>query len=142
VACGLAAIGHRRIVAIIGDSTFFHAGIPPLIEAIHEGYTMTVLLLDNGTAAMTGGQGVAHRSAGNPIQKSVDMIRVIEALGVARCTPFDPHKLGQEGIRGLVEDSFGESGVKVLLYRSQCGVYTPGYFTETNPTKVALEREQ
>ena len=129
VACGLAAIGHKRIVAIIGDSTFFHAGIPPLIEAVHEGYTMTVLLLDNGTAAMTGGQGVAHRKS-KLIQNTLDLVRLIEALGVTYCTPFDPHKLGQSGIRGLVEKSFSDSGVKVLLYRSQCGIFSPGYFTE------------
>ena len=63
VACGLAAVGHPRIVAIIGDSTFYHAGLPPLIEAVHEGYKITILLLDNGTAAMTGGQTVPHRCA-------------------------------------------------------------------------------
>jgi len=142
VACGLAAIGHPRIVAIIGDSTFFHAGIPPTIEAVHEAYALTILLLDNGTAAMTGGQGVAHRSSGNPIQNGIDMIRLIGSLGVARCTPFDPHKLGQDGIRDLVEQSFSEPGVKVLLYRSQCGVYSPGYFTESNPNKTRLEREE
>jgi indolepyruvate ferredoxin oxidoreductase alpha subunit len=141
VACGLAAIGHKRIVAIIGDSTFFHAGIPPTVEAVHEGYSITILLLDNGAAAMTGGQGVAHRPQ-NAVQNTVDLIRLIEALGVARCTPFDPHKLGQDGIRDLVEQSFAEPGVKVLLYRSQCGVYTPGYFTETNSKRTPLDREE
>jgi indolepyruvate ferredoxin oxidoreductase alpha subunit len=129
VACGLAAVGHKRIVAIIGDSTFFHAGIPPLIEAIHERHKMTVLLLDNGVAAMTGGQSGAHRCANKTIQQSVDLVRLIEAIG-ARCTPFDPHKLGQAGIAEMVEKSFEEPGLKVLLYRSQCGLYSPGYFTE------------
>jgi indolepyruvate ferredoxin oxidoreductase alpha subunit len=126
VACGLAAIGHTRVLAIIGDSTFYHAGIPPLIEAVHEGYTLTVLLLDNGTAAMTGGQSVAHRTR-TLKQTSVDLVKLIQAMGVKQCISFDPHVLGEEGIRKLVEDSFEESGVKVLLYRSQCGIYSPGY---------------
>lgn len=126
VACGLSAMGHERIVAIIGDSTFFHAGIPPLIEAVHEGYSMTVVLLDNGTAAMTGGQNSPHIAAGSH-QKRVDLLELIEALGVTRCTVFDPHKLGQDGIRALVERSFDEPGVKVLLYRSQCTLHSPGY---------------
>jgi indolepyruvate ferredoxin oxidoreductase, alpha subunit len=142
VACGLAAIGHKRVVAIIGDSTFYHAGIPPLIEAVHEGYSFTVLLLDNGTAAMTGGQGVPHRSSSVEGKRSILMIPLIESIGVARCTPFDPHKTGEEGIRKLIEESFLEPGIKVLLYRSQCGVYTPGYFTETNSKKTALEKEE
>lgn len=129
VACGLAAVGHERVLAIIGDSTFFHAGIPPLIEALHQNYKMTVLLLDNGTTAMTGGQGVAHRAASTN-EKRVDILRMIEAMGVARCTPFDPHKLGLDGIQQLVEAAFAEEGVKVLVYRSQCGLYSPGYQTE------------
>ncbi|MCW8132922.1 MAG: hypothetical protein KIS92_21425 [Planctomycetota bacterium] len=138
VACGLAAAGHERVLAIIGDSTFFHAGLPPLVEALHQNYKMTVLLLDNGTTAMTGGQGVAHRAAGEA-ERRVDLLRVIEALGVARCTPFDPHLLGLEGIQTLVEDSFAESGVKVLVYRSQCGLYSPGYHTE-KPWALAPKR--
>lgn len=124
--CGLAAIGHKRIVCIIGDSTFFHAGLPPLVEAVHENYQLTILLLDNGTAAMTGGQGVAHRQQ-TPKQNSVDLTKLLEAMGVSQCTVFDPHALGIEGIQKLVEESFKLPGVKVLLYRSQCGIYTPGY---------------
>jgi indolepyruvate ferredoxin oxidoreductase alpha subunit len=141
VACGLAAVGHPRIVAIIGDSTFYHAGIPPLIEAVHEGYKITILLLDNGAAAMTGGQSVPHRCTPDSTQVKVDMIKIVEAIGVTCCTPFDPHKLGIDGIRDLVEKSFTQPGVKVLLYRSQCGVYTPGYFTDSNSKAIALEKE-
>lgn len=137
VACGLAALGHPKVLAILGDSTFFHAGIPPLIEAVHEGYRMTVLLLDNGTAAMTGGQGVAHRSD-SPIQASVDLVRLVKAIGVASCRPFDPHELGEDGIRVMVEESFCLPGVKVLLYRSQCGIYNPGYFTSA---KYSLKKK-
>jgi indolepyruvate ferredoxin oxidoreductase alpha subunit len=124
-------MGHRRVVPIIGDSTFFHAGIPPLIEAVHQGLTMTVILLDNGTTAMTGGQSVPHRvSRTSP--REVDMAGVIRALGVARCEVFDPHKLGKDGIRRLVERSFTEPGVKLLLYRSPCWLYSPGYSCETS----------
>ncbi len=136
-ACGLAAMGFRRIVAILGDSTFFHAGLPPLIEAVHQGYDLTVLLLDNGTVAMTGGQEVPHQVAQSG-QRAVDLVHLIEAIGVARCTPFDPHTLGKSGIRELVEETFNEPGVKVLLYRSQCGLYSPGYHT---PEKFSLKRK-
>lgn len=128
VACGLAALGHPRVLAIIGDSTFFHAGLPATIEAIHEKYKLTILLLDNGTAAMTGGQGVAHR-AGVETQKRVCLVKLIEALGLP-CTPFDPHHLGEAGIGALIEESFKQDGPKLLLYRSQCGLHSPGYFTD------------
>ena len=138
VACGLASAKHPRVLAIIGDSTFFHSGIPPLIEAVHQAYTLTVLLLDNGTTAMTGGQNVVHRTIAGSIQESIDLVQLIRVLGVQRCTPFDPHKLGVDGISELVEATFAEPGVKVLLYRSQCGLYSPGYFTEP---PYSLEKE-
>jgi len=131
VACGLAAMGHSRVLAIIGDSTFYHAGLPPLIEAVQEGYRLTVLLLDNGTAAMTGGQPVPHHfdSAPAPLARKIDLALLIKAIGVRSCTTFDPHVLGVMGIRELVSSSFEVPGVKVLLYRSQCGLFTPGYHT-------------
>ena len=129
VACGLAAMGHPRVIAIIGDSTFYHAGIPALIEAVHQNYTLTVLLLDNGAAAMTGGQSVPHRPI-SPHQNAVNLADLIKSIGVKKCTEFDPHKLGVHGIKNLIEQSLAEYGVKVLLYRSQCGLFTPGYQTD------------
>lgn len=133
VACGLASMGHRKVVPVIGDSTFFHSGIAPLVEAVHQGLSMTIVLLDNGTTAMTGGQGVPHRVSG-VASSSVDMKGVITALGVTRCTVFNPHKLGKDGIRRMVEDSFLEPGVKVLLYRSPCWLYSPGYARSPDET--------
>jgi len=44
------------IVATIGDSTFYHAGIPALINAVHTGAQFVLLILDNATTAMTGDQ--------------------------------------------------------------------------------------
>jgi indolepyruvate ferredoxin oxidoreductase alpha subunit len=57
-AVGLAKAGMetRPIVATIGDSTFLHSGIPPLIDAVYNDANITVVLLDNHVTAMTGGQ--------------------------------------------------------------------------------------
>ncbi|MCZ7646118.1 MAG: thiamine pyrophosphate-dependent enzyme [Planctomycetota bacterium] len=140
VACGLAALGQERILAIIGDSTFYHSGIPPTLEAVQNGYRMTILLLDNGTAAMTGGQPVPHHTCG-AASSPVRLTRLIRALGVATCKAFDPHRLGIEGIRKLIEDSFSLPGAKVLLYRSQCGLYSPGYFTGHGQSLKKLEEQ-
>jgi indolepyruvate ferredoxin oxidoreductase, alpha subunit len=127
MACGLASVGHKRIVAILGDSTFFHSGIPPLIEAVRQGLEFTVMLLDNGTTAMTGGQDVAHCLPQNSIQRRVDMDKLIHAIGVNSCTVFDPHEVGVSGIKCLIENSFNSRGINVLIYRSPCLLYSPGY---------------
>ncbi|MBI5081023.1 MAG: indolepyruvate ferredoxin oxidoreductase subunit alpha, partial [Chloroflexi bacterium] len=53
-AFGLERAGHDRTVAIIGDSTFTHSGIPPLIDAVYNGSSLTLIILDNSTTGMTG----------------------------------------------------------------------------------------
>ena len=57
-ASGIALAGNesKPIVATIGDSTFLHSGIPPLIDAVYNKANITVALLDNHITAMTGGQ--------------------------------------------------------------------------------------
>ncbi len=56
MAKGAAEAGLRPAVAVIGDSTFLHSGLTPLLDAIHEDTDMTLLILDNEAVAMTGGQ--------------------------------------------------------------------------------------
>lgn len=56
MAKGASDAGLRPAVAVIGDSTFLHSGIPPLVDAIAHDTDMTVLILDNEITAMTGGQ--------------------------------------------------------------------------------------
>ena len=57
-AVGIAKAGTetKPIIATIGDSTFLHAGIPPLIDAVYNDANITVIILDNHITAMTGGQ--------------------------------------------------------------------------------------
>ena len=56
MAKGAADAGQANVVATIGDSTFFHSGVPGLIDAVSAGINTTIVILDNGTTAMTGGQ--------------------------------------------------------------------------------------
>ena len=56
VAVGLEQAGHKDTVAIIGDSTFIHSGIPPLIDAVYNKSHLTLVILDNSATGMTGSQ--------------------------------------------------------------------------------------
>jgi indolepyruvate ferredoxin oxidoreductase alpha subunit len=56
MAKGAAQAGFHPVVGVIGDSTFLHSGITPLVDAVAAGADMTLLILDNSTTAMTGGQ--------------------------------------------------------------------------------------
>jgi indolepyruvate ferredoxin oxidoreductase alpha subunit len=74
----------RPIVATIGDSTFLHAGIPPLIDAVYNNADITIMLLDNHTVAMTGGQD--HAGTGKTLRGEdthrVNFEDVCRAVGV------------------------------------------------------------
>ena len=56
MAKGAAEAGFHPVVAVIGDSTFLHSGVSPLVDAVAARANMTLLILDNSTTAMTGGQ--------------------------------------------------------------------------------------
>ena len=70
-AIGMAAAGETKpVVATIGDSTFLHAGMPPLIDAVYNQANITVVILDNSITAMTGGQD--HPGTGRTLRGDDD----------------------------------------------------------------------
>jgi indolepyruvate ferredoxin oxidoreductase alpha subunit len=75
----------KKIVAVIGDSTFMHMGMQGLLDIVYNRGNVTVLLLDNRTVGMTGGQD--NPDSGRDIRGEeaprVDFPRLVEALGVA-----------------------------------------------------------
>ena len=87
----------RKILAVIGDSTFMHMGMQGLLDITYNRGNVTVLLLDNRTVGMTGGQdnpGTGRDVHGNPAPK-VDFVKLCEALGVKpeRIRKVDPYQL-------------------------------------------------
>ena len=113
------------IIATIGDSTFYHAGLPPLVNAVHNGAKFILVLLDNSTTAMTGnqptpGMGVlADGREGNP----VSMDDLVKASGVKSLSVVDPYSL-EEMTRALKEaDRVCRSevgGVAAIITRHPC----------------------
>ncbi|MCB1822317.1 MAG: 4Fe-4S dicluster domain-containing protein [Candidatus Competibacteraceae bacterium] len=87
----------KHIVAVIGDSTFLHMGMQGLLNMIYNRGNVTVLLLDNRSVGMTGGQenpGTGENLHGLPAPR-VDFAKLAEALGVRpeRIRMVDPYEL-------------------------------------------------
>ncbi len=87
----------KPVLAVIGDSTFLHTGMPALANMVYQGVNATVLLLDNRSTAMTGGQNNpanGRKLDGSPSPR-VDFARLVEALGVRpeRVRVVDPYEL-------------------------------------------------
>ena len=87
----------KRILAVIGDSTFLHMGMQGLLDMVYNGGNVTVLLLDNRAVGMTGGQsnpGTGRDIHGQEAPR-VDFAKLVESLGVKqeRIHVVDPYKL-------------------------------------------------
>jgi indolepyruvate ferredoxin oxidoreductase alpha subunit len=87
----------RKILAVIGDSTFMHMGMQGLLDITYNRGNVTILLLDNRTVGMTGGQdnpGTGRDAYGAPAPR-VDFVKICEALGVKpeRIRKVDPYQL-------------------------------------------------
>ncbi|MEW5864711.1 MAG: thiamine pyrophosphate-dependent enzyme [Pseudomonadota bacterium] len=87
----------KPVLAVIGDSTFLHTGMPALANLTYQGANVTVLLLDNRSTAMTGGQdnpGTGRRLDGSPAPR-LDFAEIARALGVRaeRIRRVDPYEL-------------------------------------------------
>lgn len=88
LAAGVSRMTGKRTVGFLGDSTFFHAGIPPLLDAIKEGVNMVAVILDNRVTAMTGFQECAGYVPGHPVSIE-DVVRALGAQQVERVDPYD-----------------------------------------------------
>ncbi len=111
----------QPVVAICGDSTFFHAILPALVNAIHHRARLTLVVLDNSGTAMTGFQphpGLPINALGEEAP-AIDIARVCESMGVKVEVgdPFD-----QPWTRETINRFLEEEGVKVLILRQACAL--------------------
>jgi len=109
------------VIATIGDSTFFHAGIPGLINAVQHRVPLTLIVMDNGWTSMTGMQvNPATDEEFQPAGRRVDLAGVIRGLGVDRLTIVDPYDI--EETTAAIESSLRDGGVNVVLARRECAI--------------------
>jgi indolepyruvate ferredoxin oxidoreductase alpha subunit len=111
------------IVATIGDSTFFHAGIPPLIDAVTQNARFVLVILDNSTTAMTGNQPTPALGIGAMAEPtvSVDMEGLVNACGIRFCQVADPTNLPE--FIALLQKALAFShgnGPAVVIARHPC----------------------
>ncbi|SMB79188.1 indolepyruvate ferredoxin oxidoreductase alpha subunit [Desulfonispora thiosulfatigenes DSM 11270] len=106
--------------AFIGDSTFFHSGIPGVVNAIYNETDIVLIVLDNSTTAMTGHQphpGTGKTMMGN-VSEKIDISKVLTALGVENVTTCDPLNL-KEAI-SVVKGAATIKGVSAVIFKSPC----------------------
>lgn len=121
-ALGMAKAGGetKPIVATVGDSTFLHSGIPPLIDAVYNKANITVILLDNHVTAMTGGQdhpGTGRTLRGEETHK-VDYEQLIKAIGVKWVKRIDSYDV--PAMYQSFREAVAYKGVSVIISDRPC----------------------
>jgi len=119
-ACGLAIATDQKIISFMGDSTFFHAGIPPILDAAHHNHDVVITVLDNRTTAMTGHQphpGTDFDGMGRHA-KRILVEDVVKGCGVKHIEIVDPNKIKEttEAFKRALEFK----GPSVVISKSPC----------------------
>jgi len=111
----------KPVIATIGDSTFFHAGIPPLINAVYHKVNLTVIILDNGWTAMT---GFEENPGTIPIKENdnfrVDIEKICRGCGIKKLDIIDPYE-PEQAIEKIMK-AVDYPGVSVIISRQECAL--------------------
>ena len=126
----------RRLVAVIGDSTFIHSGITGLIDAVYNKATTTIIILDNRTTAMTGHQDnpVNGRTIKGETTKEVNLPLLCKAAGVNRVVEVDPFDLAK--LETIVKEELAAEEPSVIISKRQCALLVKNFDT---PCQVITE---
>jgi indolepyruvate ferredoxin oxidoreductase alpha subunit len=119
VSQGMARVGVDTI-AWIGDGTFFHAGLPSLLNAVYNGSPIKIVVADNGTVAMTGFQPTPQsgKTATGKPAKRVMIEDIARTLGVDHVEVVDPYDL--EAAQRAFERMLEAEGVAMVIARRAC----------------------
>ena len=133
------------IAATIGDSTFLHAGIPPLASAVHNQARFILVILDNGITAMTGMQPTADSGllADGRMGNRVAIKDLVQACGVKFIEEIDPYRV--KDFQALVKRARAyirqeDGGIAVIIAKRPCPLYDPTPLQE-NPVRVTVTEE-
>jgi indolepyruvate ferredoxin oxidoreductase alpha subunit len=107
-------------VGFIGDSTFFHAGIPGLVNAVFNDHRYLLIILDNSTTAMTGHQPnpVTGRDFGGKRTQGIDLEGLVRGCGVNYVVTIDPYDMVEASRE--IRDAFHNDGLAVVISRRVC----------------------
>ena len=122
-ACGFSTVTDKKVVPVIGDSTFFHSGITGLVNAVFNNHNLTLIILENGITAMTGHQphpGVDMEAFNFEGYNRLSIEKIVRALGVEHVTILKPFKV-RKSIE-LMKEALNFKGVSVIISQEPCAI--------------------
>jgi len=120
VAHGIKKTTAQKLIAFVGDSSFFHAGIPALINAVYNKSNPLIIILDNRTTAMTGRQphpGIGRTGMGEKTQE-IKIEDIVRACGVKNVKTVDPQNIKE--LESQIKEFLDKKEVSVIIARHPC----------------------
>jgi len=117
-------------VAVIGDSTFFHAGMPPLANAIYNQTAFTTIVVDNRTTGMTGHQGnpASGMTLHRDMHPAIDIEAVVRGMGIDEVYTVESRDL--DGFEDVVKKAVKSNKPAVVI------AHTPCVFVTSHPREA------
>jgi len=142
---GIKKVTGQKAIAFIGDSTFFHAGIPGLINMVYNKSNTLVIIMDNRITAMTGHQphpGVGRTGMGETTDE-IEIDKIVKACGVKHVKVIDPYNVKE--MINTVKEFMKRNELSVIIAKRECqllanrrkrkmGITTPKF--EVDPKKA------
>ena len=110
----------QKAIAFMGDSTFFHSGVPPLVNALFNNHKIVMVILDNRTTAMTGHQPNpgTGRDFGGVTTDAIDIEQLVRGVGAKFVETVDPYDV-KRTIQ-VMKDAIAYDGVAVVISKCPC----------------------
>lgn len=139
IASGLVLAGVTDpVIAVVGDSDFFHLGVNALFNVAHQGSNLLVIILDNSTTALSGFQPSPNLGGSElgHVTTSLSIEQIVQACPVTLAESFDPWDT--TAARDILKAALTRSGVRVVISRSPCPYiesgFCPGYKSDESDT--------
>ncbi len=118
----------KKMIALVGDGTFFHSGISSLLNAVYTQANITLIIFDNRTIGMTGQQ--YHPGAvDKKLKVEIDLPNLLKGLGVDFVETIDPNEI--PATYEIINKAVSFDGVAVVITKSPC-VFLPEFTDQTH----------
>lgn len=116
--------GDKRVLAFIGDSTFFHAGLPALVNGKYNNHNFIVTIMDNLTTAMTGHQPTPNVEYKMKDKKTspLDIEDVVKGMGIKNVKTVNAFIVTQ--VKNAYKEALKKDELTVIISRGECALVT------------------
>jgi indolepyruvate ferredoxin oxidoreductase alpha subunit len=132
----LGELARGKAVAVIGDSTFFHSGMTPLLELAYNGGSTTVIIMDNRTTAMTGAQH--HPGTGYTLREdptiTADIEKLADSFGFKRIKTVNPYKIKE--LEKVIGEELEANEPSLIISRAPCALLKAGRILSDKPYRI------